>query len=427
VAESKPRSVLLIAYHYPPCAMSSGVQRSLSFSLNLPRHGWRPVVLTVDPASYERTSPEQLKSIPAELPVARTFALDAAKHLAIKGRYWSRAALPDRWRGWWLSAVPRGLRLLREHRIDAIWSTYPIATAHSVAGTLARLSGLPWIADFRDPMVETVAETGEVFPQDPALREARLRIEKKTVARATALVFCTSSARQIVQERYANARSKTLEVISNGYDEQAFVDAESVTRPATPQSRRVLLHSGTIYPGPDRDPTALFHAIRRLAAAKLLSRDDFELRLRHPSNEEYFGKLAAEAGVQELVTILPPLPYREALAEMMAVDGLLLLQGYPSNPAIPAKLYEYLRARRPIVALAHPAGETAAVLRQLAIRTVADLPDVDGIEGVLRQWLTASAQLESELPPREKVATYSRQGQAARLAQLLDGLSAGKA
>jgi len=95
VAESKPRSVLLIAYHYPPCAMSSGVQRSLSFSLNLPRHGWRPVVLTVDPASYERTSPEQLKSIPAELPVARTFALDAAKHLAIKGRYWSRGTAPS--------------------------------------------------------------------------------------------------------------------------------------------------------------------------------------------------------------------------------------------------------------------------------------------------------------------------------------------
>jgi glycosyltransferase involved in cell wall biosynthesis len=427
VPESKLRSVLLIAYHYPPCAMSSGVQRSLSFSLNLPRHGWRPVVLTVDPASYERTSPEQLKSIPAELPISRTFALDAAKHLAIKGRYWSKAALPDRWRGWWLSAVPRGLRLIREHRIDAIWSTYPISTAHSIAGTLARLSGRPWIADFRDPMVETVAETGEVFPRDPALREARLRIEKQTVDRATALVFCTSSARTIVQERYANARSKTLEVIANGYDETAFVEAEQVARPASPQARRVLLHSGTIYPGPDRDPTALFRAIRRLADVKLLTRENFELRLRHPSNEEYFARLAAEAGVQDLVTILPPLPYREALAEMLAVDGLLLLQGYPSNPAIPAKLYEYLRARRPIVALAHPAGETAAVLRQMAIRTVADLPDVDGIEGVLREWLMSGAQLESELPSREVVARYSRQGQAERLAQLLDGLSAARA
>jgi hypothetical protein len=427
VRESNLRSVLLIAYHYPPCAMSSGVQRSLSFSLNLPRHGWRPVVLTVDPGSYERTSPEQLRSIPAELPVTRTFALDAARHLAIKGRYWSKAALPDRWRGWWLSAVPRGLRLIREHRIDAIWSTYPIATAHSIGATLARLSGRPWIADFRDPMVETVAETGEVFPKDPALREARLRIEKQTVERATALVFCTSSARHIVQERYANAGGKTLEVIANGYDEAAFVDAESVPRPARAQGRRVLLHSGTIYPGPDRDPTALFQAIRRLADAQVLSRENFELRLRHPSNEEYFARLAAEAGVQDFVTILPPLPYREALAEMMAVEGLLLLQGYPSNPAIPAKLYEYLRARRPILALAHPAGETAAVLRQMAIRTVADLPDVAGIESVLRQWLTASAQLEAELPARDIVATYSRQGQAARLAQLLDGVSAARA
>jgi hypothetical protein len=63
----------------------------------------------------------------------------------------------------------------------------------------------------------------------------------------------------------------------------------------------------------------------------------------------------------------------------------------------------------------------------MAIRSVADLPDVAGIESVLRQWLTASAQLEAELPARDIVATYSRQGQAARLAQLLDGVSAARA
>jgi len=237
------------------------------------------------------------------------------------------------------------------------------------------------------------------------------------------LVFCTNSAREIVRERYAAARTKPLEVIANGYDEQAFAAAETLPQAAVKQPRRVLLHSGTIYPGPDRDPSALLQALRKLGAEQLISPADFELRLRHPSNEDYFSRLVAENGVADLVTILPPLPYREALAEMMSADGLLLLQGYPSNPAIPAKLYEYLRARRPIVALAHAAGETAAALRSLGIQTVADLTEVTAIEAVLRRWLSERTQLEAQLPSREIVATYSRQGQTARLAQLLDHLS----
>jgi glycosyltransferase involved in cell wall biosynthesis len=403
--------------------MSSGVQRTLSFSLNLRQRGWQPAVLTVRPGSYDLVSPEQLRSIPVDLPVTRTFAPDAARHLAIRGRYWSRAALPDRWHGWWLTAVPAGLRLIRRHGIEAIWSTYPIATAHSVAATLARLSGLPWIADFRDPMVEVVPKSGEVYPKDPALRRARLRVEATAIRRAAGLVFCTNSARRIVEERYADASGKRLEVIPNGYDEQAFRDAEAMPRPPSTGSRRILLHSGTIYSGPDRDPTTLLRAIRHLADERLLAREDFELRLRHPSNEEYFSRIAADAGVAELVTILPPLPYRQALAEMLSADGLLLLQGHTSNPAIPAKLYEYLRARRPIVALVDSEGETAATLRQLGIHTMAPLTEVMAIETLLRLWVTGREVLESQLPSREAISIYSRQGQADRLAELLNQLS----
>jgi glycosyltransferase involved in cell wall biosynthesis len=424
LSEPRSRNVLLIAYHYPPCAMSSGVQRSLSFSVHLRQHGWQPAVLSVHPSSYERTNPQQLQKIPADLPVTRTVALDAARHLAIGGRYWSRLALPDRWRAWWLTAVPAGLRLIRQHRIDVIWSTYPIATAHLIAATLARLSGRPWVADFRDPMVERVPETGELFPQDPALREARLKVEAVAVNRATRLVFCTGSARRIVAERYPALTDDRLAVISNGFDEQAFRDAEAAPRPARGTSRRVLLHSGTIYPGPDRDPTALFKGIRQLADANVLTPENFELRLRHPSNEDYFRKLAVDTGVADLVTILPPLSYREALSEMLCADGLLLLQGYPSNPAIPAKLYEYLRARRPLVALVDSGGETAAALRELRIDTVAQLTEPAPIAQLLSRWMSAGAQLESALPARETIAAYSREGLTERLARVLDQAAA---
>ena len=91
-----------------------------------------------------------LKDVAPGTVVERAFAVDAARHLAVRGRYPAIVARPDRWAAWWLGAVPRSLAMIRKYRPAAIWSTYPIATAHTIGQTLHRLSGLPWIADFRD-------------------------------------------------------------------------------------------------------------------------------------------------------------------------------------------------------------------------------------------------------------------------------------
>jgi glycosyltransferase involved in cell wall biosynthesis len=412
--------VLLVAFHYPPCSTSSGVQRTIALATHLHEHGWRPVVLTAHEAAYERINAQQLADVPADVPVIRTHALDAARHLAIRGRYWSRLALPDRWMSWRLTAVPRGLQIVRRHHIDAIWSTYPIATAHLIAASLARRCDLPWVADFRDPMVETVTATGEVFPAAPALRQSRLRVEAQAVKSASSLVFCTTAARRIVHDRYPDLNEDRTHVISNGYHERAFRDAEVLPCPARTAGRRVLLHSGTVYPGTDRDPTALFRALKILSHRGLVSPANLELRLRDPSNEDYFRRLGTELGVLPLISILPPLPYREALAEMLAADGLLLLQGYTSNPAVPAKLYEYLRAGRPILALVHPDGETATTLRSVGIRTTAPLTDVDEIAALLSRWISGPESLEGARAEPERVAAYSREHLVGCLANLLD-------
>jgi glycosyltransferase involved in cell wall biosynthesis len=152
----------------------------------------------------------------------------------------------------------------------------------------------------------------------------------------------------------------------------------------------------------------------------LISPANLELRLRDPSNEDYFQRLGAEMGVLPLITILPPLPYREALAEMLAADGLLLLQGYTSNPAVPAKLYEYLRAGRAILALVHPDGETAATLHSVGIRTMAPLTDVDEIVKLLSRWMSGPGNLEGARAAPGHVGAYSRERLVGSLANLLD-------
>ena len=159
----------MVAYHYPPWNGGSGIHRTLKFTKYLPEYGWQPIVLTADRRAYPENGSAACE-IPDGIDVARAFALDTAQHLSFRGSYLRWTALPDRWISWWPGAVLAGRRLIRQHRPDLIWSTYPIATAHLIGMTLHRLSGIPWVADFRDPMTEVDPQTGQEFPEDPAIR-----------------------------------------------------------------------------------------------------------------------------------------------------------------------------------------------------------------------------------------------------------------
>ena len=75
----------MVAYHFPPLAGSSGIQRTLRFVQHLPALGWQPLVLTASPNAYERTSDDLLAEVPAGTVVRRAFALDTARHLQIGG------------------------------------------------------------------------------------------------------------------------------------------------------------------------------------------------------------------------------------------------------------------------------------------------------------------------------------------------------
>lgn len=416
------RRLLMIAFHYPPYSGSSGSRRTIAFSRYLPRFGWDPIVLTVDPRAHERTSDRELAHVPAEARVIRAFALDAARHFSIAGRYPARLAVPDRWRSWQWFGARAALGAIREFAPAAIWSTYPIASAHAIGAQVARRSGLPWVADMRDPMVELDPYTGIAYPTDPAVRRARLAIERQVMDRAARVVFCTRGSQRISAERYGVDVARGFRVIANGYDEEVFAEAEAqLPPPAASRSGFRLVHSGTVYPGDDRGPGPMFSALARLRDAGALPAG-FRLVLRATGYDTQIGALARSCRVDDLVEIAASLSYGEALQEMLRADGLLLLQGAASNPAIPAKLYEYLRAQRPILALVHPDGDSAALLGELQAATLARLDDAASIAAVLPQFLAQCAAEHAPIVSRAVAARYSRESQSGDLARLLDEL-----
>src|SRR5690606_1324512 len=151
-------------------------------------------------------------------------------------------------------------------------------------------------------------------------------------------------------------------LIENGFDETSFAALPLPTKPVTADSRKiVLLHSGIIYPS-ERDPTHLFEAVATLLKQGKINADNLSITLRASHHETYLQSLIDRFGISQIVSLAPAIPYKQALSEMLAVDGLLLLQAANCNNQIPAKLYEYLRAQRPILALTDPAGDTAQKL-----------------------------------------------------------------
>lgn len=417
------RSVLLVAYHYPPEGSSSGVQRTLTFSRYLGENGWCPVVLSADPRSYKVTREDQLSDIPDDVVVHRAFALDTGRHLAVAGRYPRFAALPDRWVSWCWGAMWSGMRLIRKHRPAVLWSTYPIATAHLVGYWLHRLSGLPWVADFRDSMTE------EGYPRNPAKWRSYRSIEKRTVHRASCAVFTAPGAAAMYRERYPDVDPSRYAVIPNGYDETSFSGAEALRSASgngtngSGRHRVVLLHSGILYPS-ERDPRAFYRAVARLSRDGVVSPQSLRIVLRSTGHDKHHRRLIDENGIGDLVTLAPRTPYREALREMLDVDGLLLFQGSNCNHQVPAKVYEYFRARRPILALTAAEGDTAGVLREANLDAIAPLDDEERIAAELTRFLADLRAGRARVAADDEVRRHSRTARTRALAELLDAVAA---
>ena len=407
------RRLLMVAFHFPPLYGSSGLQRTISFARYLPAHGWEPLVLSAHPRAYEQTSDAQLGDLAPELIVRRAFAVDTARHLAVGGRYPRRLALPDRWVGWCVGAVPVGLSMIKRYRPEAIWVTYPIASAHLIGLILSRLSGLPLVADYRDSMTE------RDYPTDARTWRTYRWIEQRVVARSAACVFTAPSARAMYRERYAQVPQERLHIVENGYDEEAFTQLTSPT--PTPKRGIKLLHSGLVYPS-ERDPTCLFDAIAKLHNAGEINEDTFQLVLRSAGNRKLFRGMIAQRSIEGIVRLEPALPYRDALAEMMEATALLVLQARNCNHQIPAKLYEYIRTRRPILGVTDDEGDTAATLRNAGIDTLAQLDDSSSIEALLRKFLARAAAGELRGASERAVEASSRAARTEELVHILESL-----
>jgi glycosyltransferase involved in cell wall biosynthesis len=406
----KRRRVLMVAFHYAPDCTSSGVLRTLKFSKYLPDYGWDPIILTVKPEMYSKVDPKLLDQVPGSARVIRTRSIDCKKTFSVRGKYPRILSVPDRYVMWIPFAVAAGLRAIREHKIDLLYSTSPVASAHLIAWRLKKRTALPWVADFRDPWIEP-----ELVPNE---RDLLFRIERRlqqcVLSQSDLLVFTTAGLRDYVSAQGVTTARTT--VVTNGYDEADFEILPEV-RPSPSPIR--ILHPGLL-DSSYRSPRGVLIGIDSLIKQGAISPSELKLQFVGGgpyANSLEFRQMVSSLGLQDIVEVLPSVSYSESLKMQLMSHILLILQcGHDTTNLIPAKAFEYLRMRRPILAITPP-GATTELFQKVGGAKIAHPDDQNAITEALRRMISSarSGDYQAEVNCTE-LRAYTRQNLTEQLA-----------
>jgi glycosyltransferase involved in cell wall biosynthesis len=391
------RQVLLLTYHFPPSA-ASGTFRMLGFARHLPRFGWDVHVIAPPEMPWDPVDLALAAQVPADTEYG---AVPYPRSMPRVLRWMAPYAiwLPPAWR------VCR--RAIRQRRPDIVLTSGPPHTIHLLGLGLKHRAGLPWIADFRDPWIAGAVRT----PLSLSQQWWRF-VEGRVFARADRVVANAPNAERLFAATYPQHVGKII-TLTNGFD-----PPPQLAPPRAPSQTMRMLHAGEIYAG--RDPLPLLDAMAELKQAGVPLRFDV-LGNVHLSR----GDLATEAmqrGLGSDVQVRGQLAYQETLQEMAGSDLLVLLDGPGRTIGVPAKLYEYFGAGRPILALAEPDGDTAAILRASGIaHRIAPPRDVPQIRAALAELAAAPPST----PDPERLRRFARESLAGELAGIMERVLGG--
>ena len=395
------RRVLMIAPYFPP-VMTAGTFRTVRFVKYLPEFGWESVVLTVDASEAEAAAAlEQFSHPPTVVRVAkpsppgvlsrlRRPKRSAAQHngekaaaatllqdaprpqgairrrlISLLRNAWCLATeTPDKDRSWVRPAVRSGRRAVRQYNPEVIYTTGPPHSVHLIGLALKRLTGLPWVADFRDPWARRPWGPKERNPWGQRLWPW---LERRCVRAADRVILNTDRMADDFRNYYRKLDRDKFVSIPNGCDPELaeHVDRLLAEQPTERTDNFIhLCHAGSLYR--KRDPRPLIDAIGLLRDRGIHVR--FE-QIGHCDRQFDLESYAAQRGLAAHVRLEPQQPHDQVLHRMAEADMLALIQP-DTDTQVPGKLFEMLLFRKPILAIADH-GAVADLINTFDLGSVA--------------------------------------------------------
>lgn len=438
------KKVLIISYLFPPEVGGVGVIRTVKFIKWLKRLGWEPVVLTVKRPDRMTPDPSLLKEI-QDVKILRCndyfrgvvrgllmklakltgnrfgVSSDTTDVKLIDGRFsvikrvlFDITCIPDECIGWIIPAILQGIKVIKEERISIILSTSPPFSAHLVGYVLKKACSKPLVLDFRDRWVG--------HPLYGSYTSWRTRVnrwfEKLVVSDCDSLVTVTEGLAQYFRATYAGS---TVRLIFNGYDNEDFafekINGEN-------KSKLVISHIGGL--AQSRSVQCILSAMGGLNQEIL---DDIELHLvgaASKENEQYIER----STVRKHIKRVPFCTYKDALNEMVRSDVLVILLALKEDGcfALTGKLFEYLRAGKPVLAICPQNSELWNLVESHNLGISVDIGDIEGIKQSIttlhRLWEDGSLS-SSFIAPSWVLEKFDRKEQAGQLIEIFEEISSG--
>lgn len=433
------KRVLIISYYWPPTG-GSGVQRWVKFAKYLPSEGWQPVIYTPE-------NPEQLavdESLAAEVPedaeIVKTRIIEPYelykrvlrrsghskeavevnpvnaqnKSLLQKAAMWIRGNLfrPDP-RCLWIGPSVRFLKkYLAEHPVDLIVSTGPPQSMHMIGLRLSRETGLPWIADFRDPWTKIFYF--KHLSMTSATEKWHRKMEKKVLDEASAVVAVSP----LVQQEFQEMTDTPVELITNGFDECDFSSEQCTEAYGGASEEFIITHTGLF--AADGNPTVLWDVLAEKCRTDEIFKKLLRIKLIGKTDDQIL-KALTDRGLEDSMINMGYQPHSVAVEQQRQASLLILpLRKEPEYKAVlPGKLFEYLASQRPILGIGQPDGAMAMIVNETRTGTVIDWEDRKGLTQYIEQcW---ERHLEGRLSTEgADLSRFTRRSLTRRMAGLFD-------
>lgn len=384
------KRVLIITYYWPPGG-GAGVQRWLKFAKYLREFGWEPIIYTAENGEMPVIDNSLQKDIPQNVTVLKTkiwepysiyktfvgkkqsekinasfMSENKKSSLTEKLAVWIRGNffIPDARKFWIKPSINFLSEYIKSNPIDAIISTGPPHSMHLIAlGLKKKHTSIKWISDFRDPWTN-IDFYNELMLTNSSDKKHKM-LELEVLKNADSVISIGKGMNEEFKNIYRENPDK-FTVITNGFDEDDIYKA-----PLEKDKKFSIAHIGSLVKS--RNPLVLWKVLKTLIEENAAFKNDLEIKLVGKVDFSVTESLKHH-GLQDFVRRIDYLPHNEVIKEQQKTKVLLLLVNNTPNAKsiLTGKIFEYLAAKVPIIAIGPTNGDLAEILRKTESGLISD-------------------------------------------------------
>ncbi len=422
------KKVLIVTYYWPP-AGGPGVQRWLKFVTYLRDYGIEPILYLPENPQYPILDTSLSDEVPEGITIysrpifepygiARMFSSKKTKRISSgiiqtknqsaleKMMLWIRGNffIPDARKYWLKPSVKFLSELLDQQPIEAIITTGPPHSVHLIGKELKNKYGLHWLADFRDPW--TSIGYHKKLRLTKSSKKKHKQLESSVLNTADQIVVTS----QTTKKEFETITQQPITVITNGYD-TGYKGGIDLDKPFT------ISHIGSLLTG--RNPKNLWKVLSDLASRNEVFRSDLQLEFIGVVSKDVMDTLYRYE-LAPYIKMRGYLSHAEAMRRQQSSQILLLVEidSEETKGIVPGKLFEYMAANRPILALGPAEWEVATMIQDTETGVAFDYHEREALEQVLLKWYNAYKKGTLQVQSKD-IENYSRKALTQRLANLL--------